>query len=64
MPAGNAADRIGHRQHGQAEGERDADEADAEFRKGGGENGAAAAAEHQPERTEKFGEKSLGHGPS
>ena len=55
MAAGNAADRIGHRQHGKAEGEGHAEQADTDLREGGGENGAAAAAEDEPERTKEFG---------
>ena len=47
---------IGHRQDGQAERERDAGEADAETGKRRGENGAAAAAEDEPERADAFGD--------
>ena len=39
---------VGHGQNRQSEGERYADESNTEFGKAGGENGAAASAEHQP----------------
>ena len=59
MTSGNVTDGIGHRQDGKAECERNAHEADAEpmSRPGeaGGEHGAAAAAEHQPESAEELG---------
>jgi len=55
MAARDVADGVGHRQHGEAEGEGDAEEADPQFRKGRGEDGRTAAAEGQPERTEEFG---------
>ena len=61
MPARHMADRIGHGQHGQAEGERDAEKADPEIGKPGGEHGSAAPAEHQPERSEELGGNSPPH---
>ncbi len=45
---------IRHGQHGEAEGECDAQEADAEAGKGGGEHRAAAASEDQPEGSDEF----------
>jgi hypothetical protein len=55
------ADGIGHRQDGEAERQCDAGKADTELRKGGGENGAAAAAENEPERAEELGSQPLRH---
>ena len=52
VAARNVANCECHRQHGQAEGKCDAGKADAEARKGGGQHGASAPAEHQPERAE------------
>jgi hypothetical protein len=46
--------------HGQAEGEGDADEADADFRKFGGKDSGAAAAEDKPECAEKLGRQFTG----
>ena len=48
------SDRIGHRHHGEAEGERDAEKTDPQLRIGGGNDRAAAAAKGQPKSTEKF----------
>ncbi len=45
---------IGHGQHGQPEGQRHADKADAQLREGGGQNGRAASAQHQPGRADEF----------
>src|SRR5690606_22767151 len=56
---GNMTDRIGHGQHGEAEGQGDAGEADPEFGKGGGEDGAAAPAEHQPEGSDQLSQTTL-----
>src|SRR5271166_1554264 len=53
---------VGHRQHGQAEGERDAEEPDPERgRKYRGQHGAAAAGEGQPECAEELGAGTTGH---
>jgi len=59
------AQRIGAGEHGQAEGERDAEQADAqrvavptEVR---GQHRAAAASEDEPERAEELGGKSFDH---
>jgi len=62
MTAGNVADRVGHRQHGQAERERYAGEADADLRKGRRQHGTAATTEHEPERADEFGCEFLRHG--
>jgi len=58
VPAGNVAQRIGHGDHGEAESERDTGKSDAQLRNGSGQNGSAAAAEHQPEGAEALGGKS------
>ena len=49
------ANGIGHRQHGEAEGESDSDETDTERGKGGREDGAATAAKDEPEGTKELG---------
>lgn len=54
MSTRNVAQGIGHGNNGQAEGEGDAGKADPECGKGGGQNGGAAATEHQPEGAEAF----------
>ena len=54
MAAGDVADRVGHRQHGQAEGERDAEQADPDVRKCRREHGTATPSQHKPERSNKF----------
>ena len=61
VPARDMADRIGHGQHRQAERGRDAKKADPETGEARGKNGAAAAAEGQPERSEKFGDDAPTH---
>ena len=50
VSAGDVADGIGHGDHGEAEGQRDADQTDADLGKRGRQHGAAATTEHQPER--------------
>ena len=55
VAARDRADGVGHGQDRQAEGERDAGEADAELGKAGGEHGAAAAAEDEPEGADGLG---------
>src|SRR5690606_30930826 len=62
MAARYVADRIHHRQHRQAERERDAREADAEVGERRGEHRAAAAAAHQPGRPEEFRTQPLADG--
>jgi hypothetical protein len=61
MAAGDVADRIGHRQDREAEGEGHAREADAELGKRRGENRRAASAENQPGRSDEFGRKLAHH---
>jgi hypothetical protein len=48
------ADGVGHCQHGQAEGKRDAMQTDAYVRKRGSEHGAAATTENEPERSKEL----------
>lgn len=64
---GDVGDGVRHRQHGQAEGERDAEEADAQLDVGvvaaeveGGEDGGSAPTEDEPEGAEEFGAKPHG----
>lgn len=65
MAAGDVANRIRHGQHGQSEGERDSDEANAKIKGSGalqnnefgGQHGATAAAEDELESSEEFGQK-------
>ncbi len=63
VAAGDMADRIGHGQDSEAERERNAHEADTQTvdRAGeaSGEDGAAAASEHEPEGAEQLGRKAL-----
>src|SRR6476469_1734812 len=50
----DVADGEGHGQYGEPEGGGDAQQTNADPRKGGGEHGAATAAEDQPERADEF----------
>jgi hypothetical protein len=52
---GDMAYGEGHGDHGEPKCQGDAQEADSYLGEGGREYGAAAAAEHQPERTDEFG---------
>ncbi|MCY1458884.1 hypothetical protein D9M71_763050 [compost metagenome] len=65
MGAGYVAERVGAGQYGQAEGQCDAKETDAQrvavTAELGGEDGAATAAENQPESAEEFGGQTLAH---
>jgi hypothetical protein len=54
MAARNMPDGISHGQDGEPKGKGDADEADAQLGKAGGEDRAAASAEHEPEGAEAF----------
>jgi hypothetical protein len=59
VAAADVAEGVGAGDHRQAEGERHADEADAQVRLGhevGGQHCAATAAEHEPERAEELGD--------
>src|SRR6185295_9512451 len=51
---GDVSDRVRHREHGEAEGERDPDETDAHVRKRRGEDSAPASSEDQPERSDEL----------
>jgi hypothetical protein len=46
------ADRISHREYGQAEGEGNAEETDTDLGKTGSEHGASASTKDQPESSE------------
>jgi hypothetical protein len=54
MPARDVADGIGHGEHRQAKGERDAHKTDAKLREASRDHGAAAPAEHQPEGAQEL----------
>ncbi len=56
MTARNMADGIGHRDDGEAEGERNAEQPYTDIRKTGGDDCAAAAGKSKPERTDSFGD--------
>jgi hypothetical protein len=49
------ANGVGHRHHGQPEGERDTEYPNAELQKDGSQQRAPATGEHQPERADRFG---------
>lgn len=51
VAARNMADRVGHGEHREAEGERDAEQADADLGEAGGQDGATAATKNEPKRT-------------
>jgi CubicO group peptidase (beta-lactamase class C family)/inosine-uridine nucleoside N-ribohydrolase len=54
VAAGDVPDREGHREHGQAERQRHAEQPDADLRECGGEHGAATTAEDEPERADEL----------
>jgi hypothetical protein len=56
MTARDVADGVGHGEHGQAEGERDAKQANADLREGCRDDRAAAAREGEPESADGLGE--------
>src|SRR5256885_185118 len=62
MTSRDVADRIGHRQHGQAKSERHTEQTNAYAGERGGNYGAATASENQPERTEEFSRASFSQG--
>src|SRR5882672_12316420 len=55
------ANGVGHRDHGQPEGERDPEDPNAEVRNRGAQERAPAAGEHQPERADRFCRQSICH---
>jgi hypothetical protein len=61
MAAGNAADGIGHAEHGEAGGEGDADPADADLGDAGGHHGRAEYGGDQPEGADELGSKLTNH---
>ena len=65
MRTGDMAERIGAGHHGQAEGERHAEEADTQriavTTELGGQHRTATATQNQPERAEEFGGQALTH---
>src|SRR5689334_15890645 len=56
MTTGDVADRVGHREHGQAERKSYPKKPDAEIWESGGQNRAPAAAKYEPERPKEFGD--------
>ncbi|MNI89314.1 hypothetical protein D3C73_1467030 [compost metagenome] len=65
MRTGDMAERVGAGHHGQAEGQRHAEETDTqriavatEF---GGQHGTATATQNQPERAEELGGQAFTH---
>jgi hypothetical protein len=61
MAAGDRTERIGGRQDGQTERDRDTRKTDPELRKCPGQHRAAAAAQHEPERAQEFAQKLRRH---
>ncbi|MCY1518750.1 hypothetical protein D9M68_534750 [compost metagenome] len=61
VSAGDAADRIGHGEYGETKSKRNAEQADADLRKGSRQHRAAATAENEPECTQKFRRKPFEH---
>ena len=67
--ARDVADRVGHRHDGEAEGERDAQETDAELHRAAGDrgeegrrvDGCTTATEDEPERSEELRAEALDH---
>lgn len=59
MTARNPAHGIGHGEHRQTERKGHADKTNSKLGIGRGQHGTAASAEDQPERAEKFGNKTL-----
>jgi hypothetical protein len=55
MPARDRPHRVSHGEDREAEGQRDAGEADAEPGEAGGKDRAAATTEHKPEGAEFLG---------
>ena len=61
MAARDMAKGVHDRDHGHSEGERDADDPDAELWKAGAQERAPTAGKHQPERAKRFSGESLPH---
>jgi hypothetical protein len=55
------ADGEGHGQHREPEGQRDAEQSNADIGKGGGQYGTASSAQYKPQRTEALGDKLARH---
>ena len=55
MATRDVADGVSHGQHRQAKRQRNAGKTDAKAGKGSRQHGAAATAQHQPERAEELG---------
>ncbi|CDN24598.1 hypothetical protein BN934_02858 [Lacticaseibacillus rhamnosus] len=65
MRAGHVPERVGAGQHGQAEGQRDAQKADPQriaiAAERGGQHGAATPTQYQPERAQELGGQTFAH---
>ena len=61
VAAADVPDGVGHRDHGEAEGEGHAEVADADVGHAGGQDGRAAPAEHQHEGAEELCGQPLVH---
>jgi len=61
VTAGDVANGVGHREHGQTEGEGDPDEADPQLRIRRGQHRGAAAPEHEPRSPDEFRHEFLEH---
>jgi len=57
MTARDVAETVGAAQHGEPEGQRDAEEPDAEARERRGEDRASATTEHEDERSDQLGDQ-------
>ncbi len=64
VASGDVANGISHRENRQTERERDPEKADADGRKGCGQDGAPAPSEDEPRSTQKLSGKWFGHVPS
>ena len=60
MATGNVADGESHGHYGESESQSDAEKTDAQLRVSGGQHGAAATAEDQPERSDEFSRSAFG----
>src|SRR3954454_8390071 len=61
MTAGDMPDGVGHGQNRQAEGERDADESDAEVWETSGQHRSPTTPKHQPEGSKDLGRDTPRH---
>jgi hypothetical protein len=62
VSARGVPERVGHREDRQAEGERDAEQSDADVLDARGEDGGAAPPEDEPERADELGGEAVAQG--